>query len=83
MVTFSRQSIHFKWHFQHRQIKFLLCFLYMWMTDNFDNLGFLVQVQVQVYILATLIMSPNLGLLLASVQVPQEILTNLCDSDLS
>ena len=56
----------------------------MWMTDNSDNLGFLVQVQVQVqvqvYILATLIMSPNLGLLLASVQVPQEILTNLCDS---
>jgi len=59
----------------------------MWMTDNSDNLGFLVQVQVQVqvqvYILATLIMSPNLGLFLASVQVPQEILTNLCDSDLS
>jgi len=65
----------------------------MWMTDNSDNLGFLVQVQVQdqvhvqvqvqVYILATLIMSPNLGLSLASVQVPQEILTNLCDSDLS
>lgn len=55
----------------------------MWMTDNFDNLGFLVQVQVQVYILATLIMSPNLGVLLASVQVPQEILTNLCDANLS
>jgi len=42
---------------------------------QFRFAGFLVQVQVQVYMSLA-----NLGLLLASVQVPQEILTNLCDS---
>ena len=61
----------------------------MWMDGHPDNGaqfrfgGFLVLVQVYMW-LATLIMSPNLGLLLASVQVPQEFPSNLCGSiDLS